>query len=114
MAHYLDPKNDLTLINEQTKEAPKELLDNEYTREAVGYMERAAYTKEQLEVYDKWKIAAMTERSALKDARKEGRIEGKMERNIEIAVKAMEIGMPMEDISKLTGLSEQQIKEMIK
>ena len=73
----------LTEINEQTREAPRELLNNELIREAVGYMERAAYTKEQLDMYDKWKIAAMTERSALKDAKKEGRMEGKLEEKIE-------------------------------
>ena len=99
----------LTEINEKTKEAPQELLANELTREAVGYMERAAYTKEQLEAYDKWKIAAMTERGALKDARKEGKIEGKME----IALKALEMGMSIEDTSNLTGLSKQQIKVLI-
>ena len=32
----------LTEINENTNEVPKELLENELTREAVGYMERAA------------------------------------------------------------------------
>jgi predicted transposase YdaD len=36
------------------------------------YMKRAAYTKEELEAYDKWKIDIMTERSAINDARNEG------------------------------------------
>jgi hypothetical protein len=40
-------------------------------------MEKAAYSKAQLEAYDKWKIAAMTERSALKDAKNEGKTEEK-------------------------------------
>ena len=93
MAHYLElqkftPQNRvekklhelwlrfLTEVNENTKEIPKELLENDFTREAVGYMERAAYTKEQLAAYDKWKIAAMTERSAINDAKREGLAEG--------------------------------------
>jgi predicted transposase/invertase (TIGR01784 family) len=124
----------LTEVNESTSEIPEELLDNELTCEAVGYMERAAYTKAQLETYDKWKIAAMTERSALKDAKKEGLIEGetiglekgeviglekgkaegKAEEKIETALKALEMGMPLEDVSKLTGLSLQQIEELRK
>jgi predicted transposase/invertase (TIGR01784 family) len=66
----------LTEINESTKEAPHELLENELTCEAVGYMERAAYTKEQLTAYDEWKIAAMTERGIIKDAENKGRAEG--------------------------------------
>ena len=69
----------LTNINGMTKEAPQELLENELTREAVEYMKRAAYTKEELEVYDKCKIDIMTERSILNDAKKEGLAEGKAE-----------------------------------
>jgi len=98
----------LTEINETTEEVPDELLKNELTREAVGYMEKAAYTKEQLDAYDIRKIDAMTERSVLKDARKEG----KMEEKIEIVLKAIEMGMSIEDASHLTGLSKQQIVEL--
>jgi predicted transposase/invertase (TIGR01784 family) len=98
----------LTEINESTKEAPKELMENKLTREAVGYMEKAAYSKEQLAAYDKWKIAAMTERSALKDAKKEGKIE----RNIEIALKMLKKGMSIEDIYDYTDLSKQQIEKL--
>jgi predicted transposase/invertase (TIGR01784 family) len=99
----------LTEINENTTEVPKELLDNEDIREAVRYVERAAYSKEQLENYDKWKIAAMTERSALKDARTEGKIEEK----IKIASKALEMGISIDDTTKLTGLSQQQIQQLM-
>jgi len=73
----------LTEINEDTKKVPKELLDNALTCEAIEYIEKAAYTKEQLEAYDKWKINAMTERSALNDAKKEGRAEGWAEGRVE-------------------------------
>ena len=86
------------------------MIENELIREAVGYMEKAAYTKEQLEAYDKWKIAAMTERSALKDAKKEGKIEGRMESLIEVAEKLLKKGSSIEEIMDVTGLSEQQIK----
>ena len=98
----------LTEINENTQEVPKELLDNEYTREAVDYMEKAAYTKEQLAAYDKWKIAAMTERSALKDARKEGVKEG-----IEItAMNLLKAGVSDEIICNATNLSLQQVEKL--
>ena len=38
----------------------------------------------------------------------------KLEGKIEIAKKAIEMGMSMDDIIKLTGLSEEQIKDLIK
>jgi predicted transposase YdaD len=115
-------------------EIPKELLDNEHTREAVGYMERAAYTKEQLATYDKWKIAAMTERSAINDALQKGeaigrekgeaigrekgeaigREKGEQKKAITVALKALEMGMSIEDASRLSDLSKQQIEELIR
>ena len=53
MPQYLDPKNELTFrflteVDESTVKIPDELLENELIREAVGHMEKAAYTKEQL------------------------------------------------------------------
>jgi predicted transposase/invertase (TIGR01784 family) len=62
----------LTEINEKTREVPKELLNNNDTREAVSYMEIGAYTKEQLFTYDKWKIDIMTEISIIDDALTKG------------------------------------------
>ena len=104
----------LTEVNETTTEVPQELLDNELTSEALGYMERAAYTKGQIETYYKWKIDVMTERSVYNDAIKKGMIEGKIEGKIEIALKALEMGFSIEDTCKLTGLSQAQIENQIK
>ena len=123
----------LTEVNESTKEIPYELLENELIREAVGYMERAAYTKEQLQTYDKWKINVLTERGMIDDARDEGmmkgriegriegkaegRIEGKAEGRIEgkmeIAINLLKRGISIEDVSDYTGLSQQHINELI-
>jgi len=111
----------LTEINEMTEKVPQELMKNELTREAIKYMEQAAYTKEQLDEYYNRKIDVMTERSVLIYAKKEGKIEGeiegkmkgKMEEKIEIAKKLLLKGMSNEDVSGVTGLSKQQIEELI-
>jgi predicted transposase/invertase (TIGR01784 family) len=112
----------LTEVNENTKEIPQELLDNELTREAVGYMEKAAYTKEQLVAYDKWKIAAMTERSAINDALREGKTigleEGKtigLEEGLEIVViNCHKKGYSIEATAEITELTTEQITEILK
>jgi predicted transposase/invertase (TIGR01784 family) len=70
----------LTEIDENTKEIPPDLLGNDHIREAVGYMEKSAYTKEQLETYDKWKIDMMSARSMLDDAMAIGLKKGEEER----------------------------------
>jgi predicted transposase/invertase (TIGR01784 family) len=79
-------------------------------------MEQAAYTKAQLAAYDKWKLAAMTERSIIKDSKREGKIEGKiegkMEKALEIAVKMLKKGAPIEDICDYTELSQEQIEQL--
>jgi predicted transposase/invertase (TIGR01784 family) len=62
----------LTEVDESMGEVPEELLDNELTREALHYMEVAAYTKEQLAAYDKLKINIMSEQSLVDDALEEG------------------------------------------
>ena len=66
----------LTEINESTREVPKELLENEYIREAVEYAETGAYTKEQLFAYDKWKIDVWTEWAIINDAETKGETKG--------------------------------------
>jgi predicted transposase/invertase (TIGR01784 family) len=119
----------LTEINENTKEVPQALLDDELTREAVAYMERAAYTKEQLAAYDKWKIAAMTERSAINDALRKGEAIGlekgeaiglekgeaigEQKKAVIIAQNLIRKGISIDDVSDATGLSKQQIEEFI-
>ncbi|MDR2234330.1 MAG: Rpn family recombination-promoting nuclease/putative transposase [Tannerella sp.] len=100
----------LTEINETTEEVPKDLLDNELTREAVGYMEKAAYTKEQLATYDKLKLDVLTERSALSDAKREG----ELKKAEEVVRKALEMGISIEDASLLSGLSKEQIEQIIR
>jgi predicted transposase/invertase (TIGR01784 family) len=124
----------LTDINEETKEVPKELLENELTREAVEYMKRAAYTKEELEAYDKWKIDIMTERSAINDARKEGlaeglaegevigmekgktegRAEGETKKTKEVIINSHRTGIPAETIAVITNLTVEQVLKIIK
>jgi predicted transposase/invertase (TIGR01784 family) len=106
----------LTEINESTTEVPKELLENELTREAVGYTEISAYTKGQLFTYDKWRIDILTERAALDDALEEGVAKG-MEKGIEkgkieVALKMLHKGIAIEEICDYTGLSKQQIEKL--
>jgi len=106
----------LTEVDESTKEAPQELLENELTREAIGYMERGAYTKEQITAYDQSKINLMTARSMLDDAEDiglskgfakgeaKGRAEGEVERaklEAERAKLEAELKAAMEQIAKL-------------
>ena len=115
----------LTEVDEKTDKIPQELLAEKDICEAIGYMERSAYTKEQLIAYDKWKIDTMTARSMLDDAEGIGRVKGRaeeraiseaklQEEKIKITIKALKKGMSIEDVSDMTGLSIEEIIEIQK
>jgi len=114
----------LTEINESTTEVPQELLQNEFTKEAVKYMEIGAYTKEQLETYDKCKIDTMTACSMIDDALIKGRAEGKAEGEAiglekgkaegkaEVAIQLLKMGISLDDIMQCTGFTEKEIQSL--
>ena len=124
----------LTEINERTEEAPIELMENDLTREAVGYMERGAYTKEQLLAYDKWKVDVMTERGIIEDALNKGRSEGEalglekgeaiglaigiekgeMQNQKKIITNSLREGLTVETIATITGLRPEEVMKIIK
>ena len=112
----------LTEINENTTEVPQELLENKLICEAVGYVERAAYTKEQLAAYDKRKIGIMTERSVMTDVLEKGEAIGlekgeaigetkTLER---VVIEADRNGFSVEQIQLLTKLTPEQINQILK
>ena len=104
----------LTEINENTQEVHKDLLENELTCEAVGYMERAAYTIEQLEAYDQSKIDAMTERGLISDALEKGEEKGRSANREETVINCHKAGLSFDIISTVTGLTIEQITEILK
>ena len=123
----------LTEIDESTREAPKDLLENKDTREAISYMEIGAYTKGQLFTYDKVKDAIMTERSLLSDALREGeaigeakgraegkaigeakgRAEGEAKERKRMILNIQQAGLPVETISSISGLTPEEIRKII-
>ena len=104
----------LTEVNETTEEVPKELLENELTREAVGYMERGAYTKAQLAAYDKWKVGIMTERSLISDALEKGEAIGAKKEREKMVINAHKTGHTIDAIAAFTGFLPEQISEILK
>ena len=116
----------LTEINETTEKAPADLLENDDIREAVSYMERAAYTKAQLLYYDKWKMDTMTASSMLEQSKAEGEAIGLekgeaigLEKGEAIGLEKVVInckkaGYGIDAISVVTGLTAKQITEILK
>ena len=71
-------------------------------------MEFLANDKEVLRLYHLREMAQIDYNSGMKKAKDESRTE----RSIEIARNALKMNMSVDDISKLTGLSRQQIEDI--
>jgi len=118
----------LTEINEQSEKISEELLENPDIKQAVSFVYEASLTKEEKLLYDKNWDRISSERTILNEARAEaeakgkavGRVEGEkigIEKGeklgvLKIAKNAKEMGMPIKDISELTGLSEEEIMKL--
>ena len=94
----------LTEINENTKVVPQEMQKNKFINEALKYMERSAYTHEELEAYQQWKIDALTSTAMLENAKTEGKVE--------VAINLKKMGLKTDMISQATGLTDQQIEKL--
>ena len=75
-------------------------------------MEFLANDREVLRLYHLREMAQIDYNSGMKKAKDEGRTEGKAEEKIEVARNALKMNMSVDDISKLTGLSRQQIEDI--
>ena len=114
----------LTEIDEQTKQAPQELLDNPETRKALKAVEESAMTKNELLAYeDFWdKLGAErllfvdSNRINWEEGRTEGRAEGRAEGIIEgcakVAKNLLNLGMALDEVAKVTGLDIETIEKM--
>ena len=79
-------------------------------------MEFLANDKEVLRLYHLREMVQIDYDSGMRKAKDEGRAEGKAEgkaeEKIEVARNALKMNMSVDDISKLTGLSRQQIEDI--
>jgi predicted transposase/invertase (TIGR01784 family) len=117
-------------VNENMRALPPEMQEEEPIRRAAELCEEGAYTPGELAWYDRYWDSVRIEKSFKESGRREGlkegkaegrreglqegRREGRTERDMEIALKALQMGMSPEAVRQLTGLSEQQIEQLKK
>ena len=89
-------------------------------------MERASYTKEQLDAYYKRKIDTMTSRCMIDNAEAKGKAEGlekgeaiglekgRKEVREKMVLNSHQAGIPIETIATITALTTKQIEEILK
>lgn len=117
----------LTEIDEDTRIAPKELMENPETRKALDIVEESAYSDAQMAGYDHfWDMVSVerTLHSSVRREREKGKAEGLAEGmkqglaqgahdSAMASAKAMKAdGMPTALIAKYTGLSEEMVAKL--
>ena len=98
----------LTEINEKTYDPAPELKEDALIKKALDLVEHSAYTDKELADYDKFWDIVRTENTLIASSEKKG------ERNkaLEIARNLKQYGMSVADISKTTGLPEDEINKL--
>lgn len=104
----------LAEINDQQESISADFLENPEIKEATDIILESAFSKEELESYDKYWDYISTEKTIRGDASIKGYNLGKTEGKIEVVINAHKMGISNADIAKLTGLSEDEIDAIVK
>ena len=127
MHKNIDNKIDqwLLFIDDEEKELVKMAEEKNQTlqkaREKMNYLTGDAAVRRLAELREKWELDYNSDINYAKDeGRKEGRAEGlkegekkgKKEKSAEIAKKLLKLQMPIEQISEITNLTEEEIKKI--
>ena len=104
----------LSEIKDDQEDIPNDFYEFEDIKQALDLLQESSYTKGQLETYDKYWDSISTEKTLILDSYDEGKIEGKIERNLEIIINGFKEGFTVSQLSKLTKLSEEDIKKILR
>jgi predicted transposase/invertase (TIGR01784 family) len=88
------------------------ILKEPIFEKAFQTSEIGAMSKEQYNVYTNSLMAYWESKGSIDTARDEGRIQGKIEEKVQVAKRAIPLGMTNEQISMLTGLSVEEIQDL--
>jgi predicted transposase/invertase (TIGR01784 family) len=102
----------LPKLQELPKKLQEKIFEKIFQIAEIAKMNSAemAEYENSLKIYRDWHSTLTT---AEMEGVKKGKIEGKIEEKNETALKMIKDGMDIENIYKYTGLSEEQVKELI-
>jgi predicted transposase/invertase (TIGR01784 family) len=121
IAYFELTKNNIETVNQRhwktffkTGDAPDDAP--EYIKKAAWVIEKANLTKEERDMYDQLQKAKDIYDSTLYTAQLEGEARGRKEGEArgkkEVAMNALHMGMTIADASRLTGLTEEEIRKL--
>ena len=101
-------------VNEGMKELPSEMAENEHIRKAAELCEEAAFTPEELALYEGYWDSVRVEKTIIEGSIAIGEAKGRTEEKENIAINSHHAGLPLETIATITGLTPPQINEILK
>ena len=108
----------LNEVGENLNSLPQELEANEEIRQAAELCREAAFTPDELAIYEAYWDAIRIEKTIRNASLREGLVQGEaigMEKGkTEIAINLLKKGMSIDDVVDTTGLSKKQIEEIQK
>ena len=121
---YLDPKADLTfkkifgnhpnrlrnLLNALQSLNEDELIQQEQYLPTTEELEISGFTDAELWAYDKFWDSVSVERTLLDDRYQKGIEKGMNQRSLEIARNLLSLGLPIDQITQATGLTEEEVE----
>ena len=106
----------LTEIDEETEEAPAELLENAEISKALSLVEKLAMSEAQLYAYERFwdevNMRYVLKESNYKRGLAEGEAKGKAEERMEMARRMKAKGYSAADLAEITGLSLEEIEAL--
>ena len=103
----------LTEINEDTEEAPAELLENEEISKALSIVEKSAMTEEQLDSYERFWDAVNREYVLAESRYNKGRMEAEAkarQERLEAARKLKAMNLTAKQIAEAIGLPAEEVE----
>lgn len=101
----------LTEINENTREVPEDLIDNPEVKKAINALEESAFTDAQLLGYENFWDIISVEKTLYNSAERRGLKKVSSKRSLKLPEMKSD-GLAVDFISKYTGLSLDEIKEL--
>jgi len=106
----------LTEIDENTREIPKELMDNPEIKKAVTQIQESAFSDAQLLGYDDFWDAVRVEKTIVSDAERKGmaqaEVKWRTEEKRDIARNLKSLGLATEQIQAATELTAEEIENL--
>lgn len=101
--YFIKNAGNLTIIPQSAEAIPE--LSNAYTQASVF-----SWTKDELEVYEYWRMEETSDRYKIQEEYEKGIEKGKAEERLENARKMKQFGVAVEIIMQVTGLSLEEVE----